>query len=42
MDAAGNSDIITAFLGFGTDAGMEGKDRDNLELTRDQQQLFRK
>jgi beta-glucosidase len=41
VDAARNSDLVVAFLGFGTDSGMEGKDRDNLDLAIDQQQLIR-
>ena len=39
-DAARNSDVAIAFLGFGKDSSMEAKDRVNLDLSPDQQELI--
>jgi beta-glucosidase len=39
-EAARNSDVAIAFLGFGKDSGMEAQDRANLDLSADQQELI--
>ena len=39
-EAARNSDVAIAFLGFGTDSGMEEKDRGNIDLSPDQKKLL--
>ena len=41
VDAARKSDIAIAFVGFGTEAAREGKDRETLNLPDDQEELVR-